>query len=386
MGVMEIGKHLSGELDAIHNMRIDVGFATNLPFFFYRASSAFNPDEIELKPLKGVPVDDINDVRFPQMQNVTSFYHQEEQLLYALIERVFGVTDLFLGVSPTQGAAARHATGFVGTQQEALSRMSEVLTQDAEAFSFLCHAILNLELQFGPEERMIRLSGDKGWTKISREQLRMQGEYDFRLGANAGMFSSFLRQQRATAILQLAAQSPFVNSDPGRRWEAENEYLLAIGETSPEKYIGPRDSVSPSSPKTQDEENGEMTQYAYGENVPSPVSPNDNDMQHLQEMAEYTASDEYRAMDFPNRGAFMAHANLHIQQAQRKQQQAQMQAQQAQQAPGGAPMQSGPALGQERIEPQLQGVGNMGAMGDVNQASGTQPTSMNGNSSLPRFA
>lgn len=134
MGVMEIGKHLSAELDTIHNMRVDVGFATNLPFFFYRTSSAFDPNDIELIPLKGIPVDNIGDVQFPQMQNVTSFYHQEEQLLYSLIERVFGVTDLFLGVSPTQGAAARHATGFVGTQQEALSRMSEILQQDADSF------------------------------------------------------------------------------------------------------------------------------------------------------------------------------------------------------------------------------------------------------------
>lgn len=36
------------------------------------------------------------------MQNVTSFYHQEEQLLYSLVERVLGITDLFLGVSPTR--------------------------------------------------------------------------------------------------------------------------------------------------------------------------------------------------------------------------------------------------------------------------------------------
>ena len=81
MGVMEIVKHLSAELDTIHNMRIDVGFATNMPFFFYQASSIFNPEKIKLRPLKGVPVDDVNAVRFPQLQNVTSFYHQEEQLL-----------------------------------------------------------------------------------------------------------------------------------------------------------------------------------------------------------------------------------------------------------------------------------------------------------------
>lgn len=393
MGVMEIGKHLSAELDTIHNMRIDVGFATNLPFFFYRAASSFNPDEIELKPLKGVPVDDINDVRFPQLQNVTTFYHQEEQLLYSLIERVFGVTDLFLGISPTQGAAARHATGFVGTQQEALSRMSEILAQDAEEFSKACHLAYEMEVQFGPPERIVRLQGKDGpaFKKVSREQLKMRGAYDFRLGANAGTFSAYLQQQRATAILQLAATSPFINGDMGRRWEAEANYLYSIGESSPEKYIGPKDAVDPATPKTQAEENGEMVQMVYGPGVPAPVHPNDNDMQHLQEGIAFTSAPEYASLSFPNYPAFMAHAQLHQRQQQRKAMMAQQQAMMAQTAPSGMMQQSsGPALGQERIEPQLKGRGNMGAMGDVNQASGPGAGApgyapSNGRPQLPSF-
>ena len=118
MGIMEIVKHRSAELDTINNMRLDVGFTTNLLFFFYRASAAFDPDEVELRPLKGVPVDNIGDVQFAAMSNVTSFYAQEEQMLYTLVERVVDVTDLFLGISPTRGAAARHATGFVALNRK----------------------------------------------------------------------------------------------------------------------------------------------------------------------------------------------------------------------------------------------------------------------------
>lgn len=370
MGVMEIGKHLSAELDTIHNMRVDVGFATNLPFFFYRTSSAFDPNDIELIPLKGIPVDNIGDVQFPQMQNVTSFYHQEEQLLYSLIERVFGVTDLFLGVSPTQGAAARHATGFVGTQQEALSRMSEILQQDADSFSTLCHMLYNLELQFGPDERLIRLTGDTNWTKINRQQLILQGEYDFRLGANAGMMASQIKQERAQAILTLAAQSPLINGDPGRRWEAENNYLYAIGEPNPTKYIGDKDSVQPNTPKTQSEENGEMVQFVFGEGGPAPVTPNDNDQKHLQELNEFLTSDEYAGLKFINYRAFAAHQQLHMQQMQQKQQQ---QAAQAAQAAGTNPegQASQPAeRPNARNVAALEGVGQMGQMGAIPSSNG----------------
>ena len=336
MGVMEVAKYLSAELDTIHNMRLDVGFATNLPFFFYRSSSSFDPDQIEIKPLKGIPLDSIDDVRFPPTQNVTSFYHQEETLLYSLVERIFGITDLFLGISPTRGAAARHATGFVGTQQEAMARMSEVLQQVADEFGFMCNVIHKMELQFGPPARVFRLLGKTGpeSTKVSREQLWMHGTHDFRLGANAGMFSAQLKQQSAQAVLELASTSPFINGDLGRRWEAESDYLRAIGKPDPERFIGPKDAVAGNSPKTQDEENAQMLQYQFGDGSPAPTHPNDNDNEHLASLVAYASSSEYIAQQMPNHKAFMAHAQLHQGQMQRKMQMQADQAAQAAQSPG----------------------------------------------------
>ena len=381
MGVMEIVKHLSAELDTIHNMRIDVGFATNMPFFFYQASSIFNPEKIKLRPLKGVPVDDVNSVRFPQLQNVTSFYHSEEQLLYTLIERVMGVTDLFLGISPTQGAAARHATGFVGTQQEALARTSEIVAADADAFSFLCHTIYNLEMQYGPEERILRLQGREGplTQQLTRDELWMRGQYDFKLGANEGMFSSMIRQQQGQALMPLL-ENPIVAQDMGKQWEILNYYLSAAGFPNPAQFIGPKDAVSVGVPKSQEEENGQMDQQLFGVNQPAPVHPNDNDQEHMQKVMSHLNDPAYVAMGRPNQAGHMAHYGEHQAAVQQKQalqqQQAQMAAQD--QAEPAAQQGPGPALGQERIEPQLQGVGNMGAMGDINQASNA-----NGNGMAP---
>ena len=376
MGICEIAKHLSSELDTIHNMRLDVGFSTNMPFFFYRSTSTINPEKITLRPLKGVPVDDINDVRFPQLQNVTSFYHQEETLLYSLVERVMGVTDLFLGISPTKGAAARHATGFVGTQQESMARTSETLNQDASSFSFLCHLIYDLEMQFGPPERIIRLQGREGplsqKAQLSREELFMRGEYDFTLGANEGMFSSFIRQQQAQALMQLKATSPIIAQDMGKIWEVENEYISSLGKPNPEQFIGPKKAISAGVSKSPDEEAGEMSQMAHGPGIPTPVHPNDNDQEHIDFDLKDMGSPEFMSMGMPNYEGRRAHVTMHQQAMQQKQQ-----AVMAGVAPPGkgqqAPPQTntqGPALGQERIEPQLQGTGNMGAMGNAGQASG----------------
>ena len=335
MGVMEIVERMSEELDTIHNLRLDVGFATNLPFFFYRASSGFNPNKIELKPWKGIPVQDPNDFTFPQFGNMTTFYHQEETLLFTLIERTMGVADLFLGVNPTRGAASRHATGFVGTQQEAEARLSEVMAQDAGTFAFICDLVHNMEIQYGPDYRDIRMHGEGDevieYNKLSREEIRMIGEYDFELGANHGSFSNSVRQQQAQAILNVVRSSPLAQYDMGRIWEGEAEYIRSIGK-DPEKFIGRKEDIAVPTPKEQDEENQDMTQYQFGVGNPAPVHPSDNDQLHLQKIYAYLQSDAYNSMDRPNEAAFLQHASQHQQQLQAKQMQQQMaiQAQQGQ--------------------------------------------------------
>ena len=367
MGPIEIVQYLSDELDTIHNLRMDVGFATNMPYFFFRASSTVRPEKIKLKPLKGVPVDDVNDVRFPPTQNVTSFYHQEEQLLYTLFERVLGVTDLFLGISPTQGAAARHATGFVGAPQESLARPSEIVEQDAEDFSFMCRMIYILELQFGPEYRWLRLEGAEGpaTQKLTRLELWMRGNFDFRLGANHGQYSSMMRQQQAQVLAQLEASSVLMNADQGRLWESQKTRLEAAGFPNPELYIGPKSSVAAGTPKSPEQENGDMDQSLYGEGQPANINPSDNTEDHILKHQAHVNSDAYASMNRPNLAGHLAHINKHMeaQAAQMAQTQAGVNASiGAQPEP---PQQPGPMGQQDRMVPQLAGRENVGAMGDM---------------------
>ena len=358
MGACEIVEHISAELDTLHNMRIDVGQATNLPFFFYKATSNFNPDEVELRPMKGVPVDDPNNFSFPAFQNVTTFYEREEVNLLTLAERVLGVTDLFLGMNPTTGAAARTATGFVGTQQESNNRMSEIGAQDARSFSFLCHLIYDLEMQYGPEERQIRLFGQKSELEefITRDDLWFRGTYDFRLGAAVGVKSQAARMQQAQGVLQVAAKSQLTTSDPGRVWESEARYYRALGlsEAEIEELIGPKEAVAKAA-KTQDAENAEMAQYAYGVGIPSPINPSDDDQKHIIDAQKWVASEAYRALGSPNNMAYSQHMVAHQQQMQQKQMAAQQQQQQAMSGGGNGIGQGGGADPMNRAAAQMGG-------------------------------
>ena len=348
MGVMEIVQHLSEELDTIHNMRVDVGTATNLPWYFVRASSYINPNDITLRPLELVPVDDPRDIVAPQVQNVTSFYHQEESLLLTIIERVMGITDLFLGISPTSGASARHATGFLGTKAEAEARLAQPLAQDAESFSFLARLIYNLEMQWGPQERSFRLEGERSSISregLTRDDLWFRGMYDFRLGANVGMMAQQNRFQRASQAFQFLSQNPLVVQDMGRLWEVSAELLRSMGyrEYEIETFIGPHNAVSAGTPKSQDEENAQMIQHVFGPGTPAPITPSDNDQDHMDKIREFLNGPMWSALQEPNaERAISEHFQMHMQAMQQKQ----MQQQQAMQQQMAGPQQAGAVMPQ----------------------------------------
>ena len=354
MGVCELIYNLSDELDSIHNMRMDVGMATNLPFYFAKASSAVKPSEIKLAPLKIIPVDDPRDIVPGSHQNVTTFYSNEEQLLLQIIERVMGIADLFLGLSPTSGASSRHATGWMGQKQEAEARLASVLAQDARSFSFMCGLVHDLEVQFGPIERKVRLTGEEDKTqKMTRDDLWFRGVYDFQLGANVGMFSQQNRYQRAESLKAASAQSQLTSQDMGRVWEVEHELYQSMRYRESEivKFIGPKAAVSAGSSMPQDEENAHMLQFKYGEN-PAPINPSDNDEEHMEIVDAVLMSPEYRAMGKPNEGALRKHSAQHKNAIVQKQQQQTMQSQMPPQQEG-TPGNQGGANPQARADAQI---------------------------------
>jgi len=384
MGVMEIVEHLSEELDTLHNMRVDVGTATNLPWYFVRASSYINPNDITLRPLELVPVDDPRDIVAPQVQNVTSFYHQEESLLLTIIERVMGITDLFLGISPSSGASARHATGFLGTKAEAEARLAQPLSQDADSFSFLVRTIYNMEMQWGPEERSFRLEGEQSAitrTGLTRDDLWFRGMYDFRLGANVGMMSQQNRFQRASQAFQFLSQNPLTSQDMGRLWEVTAELLRSMGyrDYEIESFIGPFNAVSAGTPKSQDEENAQMIQHAFGPGTPAPINPADNDQDHMTKITEFLNGPMWAALQEPNaERAINQHFQMHTQAMQQKQQQQQQAAQQQMAGPqqGGPPQPGGANNLAQRAASQIPTEGGISNFAQTYQTQ-TSPTGGN---------
>ncbi len=258
-----------------------------------------------------------------------------------------GITDLFLGISPTSGASARHATGFLGTKAEAEARLAQPLAQDAESFSFLARLIYNLEMQWGPQERSFRLEGERSSISregLTRDDLWFRGMYDFRLGANVGMMAQQNRFQRASQAFQFLSQNPLVVQDMGRLWEVSAELLRSMGyrEYEIETFIGPHNAVSAGTPKSQDEENAQMIQHVFGPGTPAPINPADNDQDHMDKIREFLNGPMWSALQEPNaERAISEHFQMHMQAMQQKQMQ-----QQAMQQQMAGPQQAGAAMPQ----------------------------------------
>jgi len=334
MGVCELVEYLSNELDTIHNLRIDVGFATNMPWYFVRRSSGMKGSQIQIKPLALVPVDSPNDVvNGHNGQNVTAFYHEEETLLLSIVERVMGVADLFLGVNVRGGASARHATGFQGQREESEARLADVIAQDAESFSFMCRTINDMEFMYGPKERRFRLTGELGegtTFKINREDLFYQGEYDFTLGANVGMYSQQFRTQRAMEEYQMLLQNPLVGQDLGRIWEITAEVLRASGhsEAEIEMRIGPKSALPTGDQKTPSQAVNEIIGGKYGpDGFPHP-HPNDDNAKFIEEIMAFVQSDAFRGLGQTNIRGLMNYLRAHQEAFAMKQQQMMMMQQQ----------------------------------------------------------
>ena len=108
VGLVELTYSLTKEMDAIHNMRLDFGLISTLPFGYYRANSSLTQTKISIDPGSLTPVDNpATDIFFPNLGNRTSWGMQEEGTLYNYIERMTSISDLSLGILGGQGASRR---------------------------------------------------------------------------------------------------------------------------------------------------------------------------------------------------------------------------------------------------------------------------------------
>jgi hypothetical protein len=229
IGIPEIMYPLAKEIDAIHNMRIDFGLISVMPFGFYRASSGIDPETIQLEPGALIPVDNPQtDVHFPQLGQRTLFGQQEEAALDQMIQRLTGINDLAMGMMQGQGVA-RTASGVRAAVGEMSANLDVHLRRLNWGWEKALRYLLHMLQQRIPKGLSFRLSGDDGheyWRTI-RDAEDLAGDFDIEVSPNSSTSNSAIQQQRADEIMQMV-QNPLAiqmgTVTPAQFFEAQRNW------------------------------------------------------------------------------------------------------------------------------------------------------------------
>lgn len=242
VGLIEMIYPLTKEMDAVHNMRIDFGLISVMPFGFYRASSGIDPTTIQLEPGALIPVDNPQaDIYFPQLGNRTVFGMQEEAAIQQMIERITNINDINLGMLSAQGAT-RTATGSRMITGEMSSNLDVFLRRLNRAWKKSLRTLLHLLQHRIPEGMSFRLTGEDGkdyWRTI-RSTKDLEGDYDVEVLPNSSSSNQQIQIEQAQQIYSMTSnpldlQLGIVTAQ--ERYNAVKNLLKAMGAKDWGQYL-----------------------------------------------------------------------------------------------------------------------------------------------------
>jgi hypothetical protein len=242
IGLPELIYTLTKEIDAVHNMRLDFGLLSTMPFGYYRPTSSMSTEKIPIEPGQLVPLDNPqSDVMFPNLGNRTAFGFQEEAALQQMIERVTGISDLSLGVLGAQGAA-RTATGARAIVGESNANLDIFLRRLNRGLKKLYGYLFGMLQRRLPENFEFRLFGDNGQqyfkTVHSREEIA--GKYDFELEPNSANSNKQIQVEVANQVYMMTSNPLDIQLGivtPIERYESIKALMQAQGIKDYSRYI-----------------------------------------------------------------------------------------------------------------------------------------------------
>lgn len=250
IGLCELLYCLNKEVDTIHNQRVDFGTISNMPFFFYQALSSFPNERIQIAPGRGIPVDDVNQVLFPQIKGGTQFGFQEEQGLVQIINRVSSISDINVG-QPNSAEMLRTQGGVAALLQEGNAPLDISLRRLQDMYSMIIGDIHQMISEKLPAEFQHLVVGDDGqpifdsqgnplFSDPIQSRQEISGKVHFHLRANSSAGNrSLMRQSRSMLFQQLMnpinLQMGIVG--PQQVYEMNKALIEVSDEPDPKRYI-----------------------------------------------------------------------------------------------------------------------------------------------------
>ncbi len=242
VGLVELLYSLGKEIDAHHNINVDVGILSSMPFGFYKpTASSLKEQGLPIEPGALIPVDNPQtDIYFPNLGNKTAFGFQEQQALMTQIERLTSISDLNLGIIGAQGAT-RTATGTRALLGESSNNLNIFIQRMNRGWTRALRYTFEMLQQRIPPGFQFRILGDDGnnyWHTIETRQ-EIDGMYDFELEANSTNSNKQVQIEQANMVYQMTSNPvdlQFGIVTPSNRYEALVNMLKVNGIKSVSKY------------------------------------------------------------------------------------------------------------------------------------------------------
>jgi hypothetical protein len=252
-GVPELVRHLHKEMNAIHNQRIDAGNMVIAPFFFFRAASGMEPEEISVRPATGIPLDDPkNDVAFPDYNpSRLSVSFQEESIIMDLIRQLTYLSAADFGQETANRPTARGTLALISRSDKPFGLLGARVQRVFTDLITMTRQYYEENLPPGIQERILGENGHPVWGTLSPEMIA--GQYDASMELDLTSGDIAFEKQADQLIFQTFVQDPMVNQNPAFAWEIRANYLKSLGKKDVEKIIGPKPDFTNNEGDVEDE-------------------------------------------------------------------------------------------------------------------------------------
>lgn len=240
-GIPAMLKNYREAMNTVFNQGVDCTMMQIIPWFFYRYASSFKPEEVKLCPGKGIPVDDINDVRIATFPATAPVIGQIIELMMIFIERQTGISAPQTG-QVSEGRTTAYEIGAVISEGN-IKHQDRILAFHRESADFL-EGIYHLYRQNMTSDMVMRLIPDAGNIQyFSPDPASFIPEYDFIILGSLTMGNKDAEKQNAVALYNLLMSNPYINQNPKAVNELLRDLLTHFDKRNSEKYLPPQEVI-----------------------------------------------------------------------------------------------------------------------------------------------
>ena len=337
-----INLSINKTINEVHN---GMAIKTN-PWFLYSVfGMAENASLLNgIQPGEGVPVGDVNAVRFPDFaQNPAEAFHSSFETMRGYADSL--TFSPAIGGSSNYRNAPRTARGTLALMDAAEEKLGSLVEQSqAMSWKEMVRQVTSLYGRYVGIDKWYPVTGESNPRRVSPKELRENLNYSF-----SGSLTSVNRDVQRSLVERKYVQlrtDELYRTDPKAHQALIREYAEAFTEVGDANKIVPKLPGEGGMPHPPWQQSMELLSISAGHDIE--VLPIDDHVQHLREIESYKKSDMYKNLDSRATTLIEVHERAHKKLAQQAAQQGGSDGQQGGQAGGDSVAAEGvPSLGGE---------------------------------------